>query len=249
VPGYRGGASRHRFHPEDGLRGVVEVDGIFGGFDTGFQQRVVEVREDVDRLVIFTLSLICESVRDSFMLILRLRAELEIRYRNTKKVQSHEQNSDANRMRTYITLQRVQKRLEILDSRIGNGDGDRGPSCFAGRLVEELHPNAPQVVRDGLNLLLLPRLFGDLALLALARGRDERRHLAAESEKLLVPDGQVLLSRTFISWSRTNFDHGPKPLSDSARSGQPYLRLEISTPSRHLIRVLHLSICFSSESV
>lgn len=82
-------------------------------------------------------------------------------------------------MRTYITLERVQQRLKILDSRIGDGDGNRGAGCFAGSLVEELHADAPQVVRDGLDLLLQPRLFGDLKLLALGRGRDERRHVAA----------------------------------------------------------------------
>jgi hypothetical protein len=94
--------------------------------------------------------------------------------------------------RTYISLKSVKKRLKIFHSRISDRYSDRGASGFPSSLVEELHSNASEVVWNCLNFLLLLRSFSNLTLLALAGGREECRHFAANSRKKVVSAVELL---------------------------------------------------------
>lgn len=69
MAGDGGGAAGDGLDTENGLRGVVERDGIFGGFDSRLEEGVVEIGEDVDGLAFF-VGLVCESVWDAVVVVL-----------------------------------------------------------------------------------------------------------------------------------------------------------------------------------
>lgn len=58
MPGDGCRAARNGFYFEHGLRGVVQPNGVFGRFDSGLQEGLVQVREDVDGAGVLVVMLI-----------------------------------------------------------------------------------------------------------------------------------------------------------------------------------------------
>lgn len=86
---YRGRASRNGFDPEDGLRGEVERDSIFGGFQAGLEQGMIQICRDINCLLVFIVGLVCEPIWYSLIVVLGERREKEVSFvvmRNTSTV-------------------------------------------------------------------------------------------------------------------------------------------------------------------
>jgi hypothetical protein len=66
----RSGASRNSFHPENGLRCEIELDGIFSRLQSWLKQGMVQVRKNIDRLATLVVGLVGKSVRYSFIIVL-----------------------------------------------------------------------------------------------------------------------------------------------------------------------------------
>lgn len=159
MAGDAGGAAADGLDAEHGLRRVVQVDDVFGGLEARFEERVVDVREDVDRRAFAILCFVVlerESIR-YFFIFLFVVSTLQLR-------------NPASGMHTYISLQCIQQQLQILDARICNWHRDSRSRRAARRLVEELHPDAAQVGGDGLDLLLLTRYGRSFEALPFAGG-------------------------------------------------------------------------------
>jgi hypothetical protein len=70
-----GGAAGNSFDPEDGLGGVLQEDDVFSGLDSRLQKRMVQVRRNINRLFIFAIGLIDESIRNPLMDVLLCKRE------------------------------------------------------------------------------------------------------------------------------------------------------------------------------
>lgn len=74
---------------------------------------------------------------------------------------------------TYVPLQRVQEQLKILDRSIHDGNRYWRTGRFACSVVEELHSDAPQIVWNMVEFLLLPSFVCRRGPLTLAgRGKN-----------------------------------------------------------------------------
>lgn len=117
-------------------------------------------------------------------------------------------------MRTYITLECVQKCLKVLNIRIS----DRNRHCRTSRrtsgLVDKLDSDATQVAGDGLDFLLLSCLLRNFALLALARRRYESRHLSGELGRR-SNRSEGIRRRRFVCRIVEILERRPKPLRET----------------------------------
>lgn len=103
---------------------------------------------------------------------------------------------------TYVPLQRVQEQLKIFDRSIHDGNRYWWTGRFACSVVEELYSDAPQIVWNMVEFLLLPSLVCRSGPLALGgRGKNSSHDGDLEFDSDEVIERLLIVGRINTIWN------------------------------------------------